>query len=121
MIFNSIKENYKNCIVFKWKPNITFDFKIKKIRQDNKQILWELYCYTYNKEYIIFPIEKYKITYVSLEVDVLYDDGSVIEFIFNNNENMFEPMKLRNDKIFPNFIDIALDNWNCLLNNISFN
>lgn len=52
---------------------------------------------------------------------MLYDDGSVIEFIFNNNENMFEPMKLRNDKIFPNFIDIALDNWNCLLNNISFN
>lgn len=30
LIFNSIKENYKNCIVFKWKPNITFDFKIKK-------------------------------------------------------------------------------------------
>lgn len=33
---------------------------------------------------------------------------------------MFEPIKLRDDKLFPNFINIAIDNWNCLNNKIIF-
>lgn len=120
LIFNSIKEEYKECIIFKWKQHITFDFKIKKVERNNDNISWRLYCYSDNKKEELFPIKNYGITYVSLEIDKLYKDNDVVEFIFNKNKKIFEPIKPRYDKLLPNFIDIALDNWYCLSININF-
>lgn len=82
LIFNSISENYKNCIIYKWKPIITFDFKILKFK-DHDKILWNLYCYSYNNEYILFPFIKYNKLYVSQEVDDLYENDKIIEFKFD--------------------------------------
>lgn len=121
LIFNSKTNSYNECTVFKWKPIITFDFKIKKIIKSNNYVSWELYCYTYNKEYTLFPKNNYGITHISHKIDELYNDDSIIEFYFDNNYNEFKPIKLRIDKIYPNFINIALDNWDCLLNDINFN
>lgn len=120
LIFNSIKENYKNSIILKWKQIITFDFKIKKIEKKGDYIIWKLYCYNNNKQDEIFPVKDYGITYISLEIDKKYSDNKIIEFLFNNEKNMFEPIKPRDDKSFPNFIDIAIDNWSCLYNKIIF-
>lgn len=120
LIFNSISDIYKNCIIYKWKPIITFDFKISKIKKYGNNILWELYCYSYNKEYVLFPISKYNKLLVNYEIDILYENNKIIEFAFNKEKNYFYPIKTRNDKKYPNFIKIALDNWYCLSNNILF-
>lgn len=120
LIFNSISENYKNCIIYKWKPVITFDFRILKFKDHNNKIFWKLYCYTYENNYILFPIYKYSKLYVKPEIDGLYKDNDIIEFKFNKTDDSFCPIKLRNDKIKPNFINVAMDNWDCLNNNIIF-
>lgn len=119
LIFNSISENYKNCIIYKWKPVITFDFKILKFK-DHDKIFWKLYCYSYNNKYTLFPFIKYNKLYVSQEIDILYENDKIIEFKFDETKDCFQPIRLRNDKILPNFVEIAIDNWNCLNNNIVF-
>lgn len=115
LIFNSMSENYRNCKIYKWKPIITFDFKILKCQYNNGEYnLWKLYCYTYNKEYILFPIEKYNKVLINYKLDKIYNNNEIIEFIFDENNDSFYPIKVRNDKIYPNFVNIAIDNWNCL-------
>lgn len=117
LIFNSIYENYRKCKIYKWKPTITIDFKILKKQQNNsKYVIWNLYCYSYNNEFVLFPIEKYNKIFVNKETDKLYENNKIIEFAFNEKDDSFYPIRLRDDKIYPNFIDIAIDNWNCLTN-----
>lgn len=116
LIFNTINNYYRESTIYKWKFTITFDFMIKKNNHE-KKILWELYCYDRNNKYILFPINEKNIISVLPDTDKLYPDRSIIEFYFDNK---FIPMKIRNDKILPNFIDIALDNWNCLFDKIIF-
>lgn len=120
LIFNSISDDYKNCIIYKWKHIITFDFKILKNKVHENKILWNLYCYSHNNKYILFPISKYNDLLVSQELDSLYKDNSIIEFAFNDKLDKFYPIRVREDKLYPNFVDVAIDNWSCLHNKILF-
>lgn len=113
LIFNSIHDNYNECTIFKWKPIITFDFKIKKIEIFNQNSVSELYCYN-KRKYELFPF--HKTTIVSYEIDKLYDDGDIIEFVFHNEYKLFQPKKIRNDKVYPNSMNTSLSNWRCLMN-----
>lgn len=118
LIFNSINQNYENSIIYKWKYTITFDFMMKKV--NNNHIEWELYCYNGNNKYTIFPnINNYRVK-SDKYLDIKYKDGIIIEFEYDENNNTFLPLKIRNDKIFPNYINVALDNWDCNINKISF-
>lgn len=117
LIFNSINNNYKNSVIYKWKYTITFDFMIKK----NNNI-WDIYCYNRNNSYIAFSNfikNNYKIK-SDENLDIKYKDGIIIEFKYDKGNNMFQPIRIRDDKIMPNFINVALDNWECLEKKISF-
>lgn len=115
LIFNSISQSYTDNIIYKWKYVITFDFMIKKV---NNSDIWELYCYNGNNNYIIFPKNNnYKIK-SDKNLEIKYQDGIIVEFKYENN--VFFPLKIRTDKIRPNYIDVALDNWNCNINKILF-
>lgn len=119
LIFNSINQDYENSIIYKWKYIITFDFMMKQIN-NNDNITWELYCYNGNNTYIIFPnINNYKVK-SDKYLDIKYKDGIIIEFEYDENNNIFSPLRIRNDKIFPNYISVALDNWDCHMNKFSF-
>lgn len=120
LIFNSINEDYKKCIIYKWKQIITFDFKILKNKDHKNKFSWNLYCYSNNENYVLFPISKYNNLIVEQELDILYKDNSIIEFAFNEEQNKFYPIKVRDDKLYPNYVDVAMDNWFCLNNNIYF-
>lgn len=117
LIFNTINNIYKESIIFKWKFIITFDFMIKK----NNNI-WDVYCYNKNNSYISFSNfikNNYKIK-SDENLDIKYKDGLIIEFKYDKDNNIFQPLRIRDDKTMPNFINVALDNWNCLFNEITF-
>jgi hypothetical protein len=121
LIFTDVKNNYINSITLKWKKNITFDFKIDKIDVTDKKEEWKLNCYTKDNNYIEFMVEDVNRTVLPKRIAKNYENGDIAEFEFNKSKRMFIPIKLRKDKLLPNFIDIANDNWNCILNPIIFN
>lgn len=90
------------------------------IKKNNN--IWDIYCYNRNNSYIAFSNfikNNYKIK-SDENLDIKYKDGIIIEFKYDKGNNMFQPIRIRDDKIMPNFINVALDNWECLEKKISF-
>lgn len=116
LIFIDIKNNYIDSIILKWKKEITFDFKIFKIKSSNKNEEWCLKCYDKNNNYVVFKNKEY----INLNYANNYENGDIVEFKYNKTKDIFIPIKKRDDKELPNFIDIAKDNMECLINPIKF-
>jgi hypothetical protein len=87
--------------IYKWKPIITIDLKIKK-QINNK---WKLYA-SNNR---IF-----KTIRVSNKENEKYLDGDIVEFKWNNKRRTLVPIKLREDKTDGNYYKVALDNFNLM-------
>jgi hypothetical protein len=117
LIFIDVKSNYINSIIFKWKKDVTFDFKIEKLNSDDKKEEWCLKCYDKNNDYVIFKNKEI----VDFKDAQNYKNNDIVEFKYNKNKNRFIPIKNRKDKKLPNFIDIANDNMESLINSINFN
>lgn len=116
LIFMDIKNNYMNSIILKWKKEITFDFKIFKTKSNDKIEEWCLKCYDVNNDYIVFKDKEY----INIEYAINYNNEDIVEFKYNKSKNIFIPIKKRDDKELPNFINIAKDNMECLINTIKF-
>jgi hypothetical protein len=116
LIFIDVKSNYLNSIIFKWKKDVTFDFKIEKLNSDNKKEEWCLKCYNKNNDYVIFKNKEI----VDFKDAQNYKNNDIVEFKYNKNQNIFIPIKNRKDKKLPNFIDIANDNMESLIKYIKF-
>lgn len=116
LIFIDIKSDYINSIIYKWKKDVTFDFKIEKLKSNDKTEEWCLKCYTKNNDYVIFKNKEI----VEFKDAKNYENNDVVEFKYNKNKNIFIPIKNRKDKNLPNFIDIANDNMESLINSIKF-
>lgn len=116
LIFIDVKNNYINSIIFKWKKEITFDFKVEKIKTHNKKEEWALECYNKENKYVEFKNKEL----INLKESEKYENGDIVEFKYNKTKNIFIPIRKRDDKDLPNFIDIANDNMNCLIKNITF-
>lgn len=116
LIFLDVKNNYIDSIILKWKKEITFDFKIEKLKTYDKKEEWCLKCYDKKNNYVIFKDKEY----VNLEDANKYKNEDIVEFKYNKSKNIFIPVKKRDDKELPNFIDIAKDNMECLMNSIKF-
>jgi ATP-dependent DNA ligase len=116
LIFMNVKSNYLNSIIFKWKRDITFDFKIEKLNLDNKKEQWCLKCYNKNNDYVIFKDKEF----IDSKIAKKYENNDIVEFKYNKNKKVFIPIKNRKDKYLPNFIDIANDNMDCILKDIKF-
>jgi ubiquinone/menaquinone biosynthesis C-methylase UbiE len=114
-------------IPLKWKPSnqLTIDFKIKKV--DNVEInsktyeTWQLYTKTSNNtdslfQYNDYPLDMLSRVYIPTEIGSSYTDLSVVEFYYDIYSEQFRPIRSRLDKQHGNFIDIAKDNFECILN-----
>lgn len=107
IVFFPLDESYKNKCTYKYKPVelLTIDFLIKPnglyvVDIDGNNILFRgntlyPYTFTFNNE---------------LKID------SITEFQFKNGQ--FIPIRIRHDKIKPNYIDVALDIWEDINNPI---
>lgn len=94
IIFTPIHKGYKSDIL-KWKPEnmLTIDFKIGKI--NNNQI--DLLVYDSNNSDVLFA-------QTNIE-DFPFKTGQIVEFRWDGEK--FIPIRLRVDKIKPNFIEVA--------------
>jgi len=110
--------------LFKWKPEseISIDFLIKK----NGNGIWFLNSDFGTKTDLFvctgcpssIPTDLYKTT-VSKQIDAQYKDNTIAEFVFMKDSINFQPIRGRPDKIKPNYIDIALDNFKNIMSPIS--
>lgn len=116
LIFIDVKNNYIDSTILKWKKEITFDFIIEKLKIHDKKEEWCLKCYNKNNEYVTFKDKEF----INLEIAKNYKNGDIVEFKYNRNKDIYIPIKKRDDKELPNFIDIAKDNMECLINPIKF-
>lgn len=107
IIFSPLNEPYKNKVTFKYKPTqlLTIDFLVK---QDS------LYAVDENGDYTPFKGSS-DYPYI-FHLDDSYPIDSIVEFQYKTDK--FVPLKIRHDKIKPNYISVALDIWEDINNPI---
>lgn len=107
IIFCPLNEGYKNKVTFKYKPVelLTIDFLVKPD---------SLYAVDENCNYIPFKGNSaYPYTF---QLDNSYTIDSIVEFQYKDGQ--FVALKIRHDKIKPNYIGVALDIWEDINNPI---
>lgn len=132
LIFTPSEEPYPTTKqwdrLFKWKfPELnSIDLKIQKKEViNNKEQVWNLWVFN-GLEYELFKPnvvnEKYKNLYrtlVSIEDSNKYEDGSIVEFVMRGSS--LYPIRSRDDKITSNYIAVAYDVLNNILNPLDTN
>lgn len=89
----------------------------------SKVARWKLYVGGPDSENVLFEVEDYpdiNTISVPLELSNKFGDSTVVECQFDKTTNAFVPLKQRVDKVSPNYIDIAKDNFNLTINPYSF-
>lgn len=121
------RELSKHRDICKWKPpeQISIDFKYKNGKLwsssgQNQEVIFTgnaMYPYTGNFETILLSglVQKGKEDEKQIEIK----NDEIVEFVFINDK--FIPIRIRYDKISPNRIEFALDNWNLIHRPISLN
>ena len=109
-------------VYYKWKPQneLTIDFSAKPTKIKN---IYNLYVMG-DSSLIKFNDAKSEITpekikeLVNINSSIL-PDFYIIEYKYNDNKKLFEPVRLRNDKIIPNYKKVADDTYELIQNPIS--
>lgn len=111
-----LKPHYNKC-TYKWKPpeDLTIDFSTYK----NEDNTYSLYCYGIDSSKVLFTgtIEYPCSTNHIINFSNNIEDGSIIEYKYLKNN--FIPVRIRGDKIKPNFIEIANIIWKDIHNPIT--
>lgn len=129
MIFVNKNTEY-NCQPMKWKPEnlLTIDFKILKCVYIDEnptypKVRWELYASDKNGD-VIFEFPGYPdihVTYVDISISEMYENNSVVEFLFCKETGSFRPLKSRHDKTKGNYILVAQDVFKSIIYPFNFN
>lgn len=114
-------KGYSEEVPLKWKPEEfnTIDFKIHKLSENQ----WQLLCSNKNNTHTPFEYkgEDYSIIKVTQLDNENHIDGSIIEFYYDRINETFKPLKTRYDKVKANYITIAKDNFDTILNPFELN
>lgn len=120
IIFNPVQLPYLNYNTLKWKPVelITIDFLVEK--PENIQNEYNLMVGLPNKELTIFKGNEND----PFDGKLIYDGplnilSGVWEYKWDKTKKQFVPYRQRSDKPEPNFITIAQDNWNDIMEDLS--
>jgi hypothetical protein len=105
---------FNNPFVYKWKPmmHITIDLSVKK-KGD------EFFGYAYAEDELVLFTGSEKYPYsgkVNMENFKDVSEYSIFEFSYNPNTEILFASRLREDKIKPNFIGVAVSIWEDLKN-----
>jgi mRNA (guanine-N7-)-methyltransferase len=120
-------------VPLKWKPDQlnTIDFKIKKLSENDHEDFdtWKLYCYTEgekgnSRQDILFTFDNYSdsLNTINVNKDISwnYNDGAIVEFYYDKSTEQFVPLKHRIDKSHGNYIGVARDNFDTIINPFDF-
>lgn len=106
-------------VPLKWKPeNLnTIDFKIKKIKKDKDFEEWLLLCSGDNEDIPFFYMDNNDLSRVKIANDIAtnYMDDIIIEFHYDKITEQFYPCKPRHDKTKGNYIKVAQDNFDTIM------
>lgn len=116
LIYNHLDDRYdRNAIIYKWKPIhlLTIDFMVVE-DADAERKTFKLYIRT--KDGLVH----YKnLVFQPTSEDISLINNSIVEFTYSNERKSFIPLRIRNDKIDPNFIHVADDVYNDIMNPIT--
>jgi len=109
VIFYPKNQGYYNRKTYKYKPINTIDFYVEK---DNDR--FKLMYLVPNRKMAIFEgTEKYPfsgfIEPTEKEVEIIGDGNKIVEFFYS--DNMFHPIRVRDDKEYPNYLDVVNRIW----------
>lgn len=103
---SKFKNNTSLKLILKWKENTTVDVRI--FWNDNKKI-WEFFSYDKEGNIVeIFDFDKYfynpKLDFNTKTKNLAnkFENGLIVEFEYNKEQEQFVPFKIRDDKINPN-------------------
>lgn len=109
LIFVPINEPYSKRArwqnLLKWKDDVTIDFRFRD------QMWWV----NSGPLEIPFKPEHAPDAYIANHVQDI-PHGSIVECRWDPAQDRFEPLRLRPDKTYPNFLTVALDNMHAILN-----
>lgn len=119
-IFVSKSKGY-NQVPLKWKPEQmnTIDFKINKCAyKDQYCEEWDLLCYDGEDTNVPFTYNGRDLSkiYIDKNIACNYTDGTVVEFYYDKSYEVFVPLKTRYDKVKGNYIKVAQDNFDTIMN-----
>lgn len=119
-IFVSKSKSYKEAPL-KWKPEKlnTIDFKINKCAfEDENYEEWDLLCYDNTNTEIPFTYNGGNLSkiYIPKALACNYINGTVVEFYYDKLYKTFIPLKTRHDKVKGNYIKVAQDNFDTIMN-----
>ena len=109
VIFYPKNQGYYNRKTYKYKPINTIDFYVEK---DNDK--FKLMYLVPNRKMAIFEgTEKYPfsgfIEPTEKELEIIGDGNKIVEFSYS--DNMFHPIRVRDDKEYPNYLDVVNRIW----------
>jgi len=116
LILNNIEDGYDNLYnpIYKWKPPnmLTIDFYLQKTDTSN---VYQLLVKEHNTLVSFQGNTRYPFngTYIMNKKGSLLNlsHGQIVEFAWNYETDTFEPLRIRLDKLFPNYITVALSVW----------
>ncbi len=110
---------YKNNETFKWKPpeELTIDFRYQRTESEN---VFNLLVGKGNEE-IIFTPKGFKgtVTVQNAVIDGTEITDLIVESKWDQDNKTFVPIKIREDKVAPNYINVAYNVWNDITHPIS--
>lgn len=108
-------ESYKNFSTYKWKPKEQISIDLR-VRVDENDI--RVYAATSKGEQQFTGTKDHPLESIDIEsyIDKI-DSNQIIEFILKD-KNSIQGVRLRNDKNYPNFIDVVNDTWTYMHNPI---
>ena len=106
LVIIKVKSDYNNSSPLKWKPlnRLTIDFQL--VRKENREISFLVYGEEGLVEFAHNTVED--------EIMSYYTDNSIAECYWDSEKEIFIPVKYRPDKLKPNFVKVAQDNWNSI-------
>jgi hypothetical protein len=103
---SKFRNNTSLKLILKWKENTTVDVRI--FWNKNKKV-WEFFSYDYDGNVVeIFEFDKYNYNpkldnnTKTKNLANKFEDGLIVEFEYNKEQEQFVPFKIRDDKIKPN-------------------
>jgi hypothetical protein len=112
----------KDTLKFKFPSTMTIDFYIDNKNQYTDKTIFDIKVYDKNNNNILFnPVNGYNLNLTVYNDDKLYyilDTGMIVESLYDKEKKTFYPLRIRYDKTTPNFISVANDVFNDIINPI---
>ena len=122
LIFTPSLEPYVNSKTYKFKfPSVmSIDFFIDNKKIEDTALVYDVKVSDKNKQKVSFNNMKMKVDRSNHLYNLLYyiNNGIIVECFYDATNNIFIPNRIRTDKINPNYIDVAKDIFDDMINPI---